>query len=43
MKEGLKIKIVADNKIPFLKGVLDQVADIVFLPGKEISEADVKF
>ena len=42
MKEGLKIKIVADNKIPFLKGVLDQVADIVFLPGKEISAADVK-
>lgn len=42
MKEGLKIKIVADNKIPFLKGVLDQVADIVFLPGKEISAADVR-
>jgi len=41
MKEGLKIKIVADNKIPFLRGVLDQVADIVFLPGKEISAADV--
>ncbi len=42
MKEGLKIKIVADNKIPFLKGVLDQAAEIVFLPGKEISAADVK-
>ena len=41
MKEDLKIKIVADNKIPFLKGVLDQVADMVFLPGKEISAADV--
>jgi len=42
MKEDLKIKIVADNKIPFLRGVLDQVADIVFLPGKEISAADVR-
>ncbi len=42
MKEGLKIKIVADNKIPFLKGVLDQVADMVYLPGKEISAADVR-
>ncbi len=42
MKEDLKIKIVADNKIPFLKGVLDQVADMVFLPGKEISAADVR-
>ena len=42
MKEDLKIKIVADNKIPFLKGVLDQVADMVYLPGKEISAADVR-
>jgi erythronate-4-phosphate dehydrogenase len=42
MKEDLKIKIVADNKIPFLKGVLDQVADMVYLPGKEISAEDVR-
>lgn len=42
MKEGLKIKIVADNKIPFLKGVLDQVTDMVYLPAKEISAADVR-
>ncbi len=42
MKEDLKIKIVADNKIPFLEGVLDQVADMVYLPGKEISAADVR-
>ena len=42
MKEDLKIKIVADNKIPFLKGALDQVADMVYLPGKEISAADVR-
>lgn len=42
MKEDLKIKIVADNKIPFLEGVLDLVADMVYLPGKEISAADVR-
>ena len=42
MKEGLKIKIVADNKIPFLKGVLEQVADMVYMPGNEISAADVR-
>jgi len=42
MKEDLKIKIVSDNKIPFLRGVLDQVAHMVYLPGKEISAADVR-
>lgn len=42
MKEDLKIKIVADNKIPFLQGILEQVADMVYLPGKEISVADVR-
>ncbi len=30
------IKIIADDKIPFLKGVFDAVADVVYLPGKEI-------
>lgn len=33
---------MADNKIPFLKGVLDDVADMVYLPGREISAADVR-
>ncbi len=42
MRGGLKIKIVADNKIPFLQGVLDDAADIVFLPGGEISAEDVR-
>jgi erythronate-4-phosphate dehydrogenase len=42
MKEDLKIKIVADNKIPFLKGALEDVADMVYLPGKEISAEDVR-
>jgi erythronate-4-phosphate dehydrogenase len=42
MKEGLKIRIIADNKIPFLKGVLDEVAYMVYLPGGEISSGDVR-
>lgn len=35
------MKIVADDKIPFLKGVLEPYADIVYLPGKSISRADL--
>lgn len=31
------IKIVADNKVPFLEGALDQVARIEYLPGGAIS------
>lgn len=30
------MKIVADDKIPFLKGVLESCADVVYLPGKAI-------
>ncbi len=33
------IKIVADNKIPFLKGVFEKHARVVYLPGREISRA----
>ncbi len=29
------MKIVCDNKIPFLKGALEPYADVVYLPGKE--------
>ena len=29
------MKIVCDNKIPFLRGVLEPYADVVYLPGKE--------
>ena len=36
-----RFKIVADDKIPFLKGVLDPFVDIVFLPGAKISAVDV--
>ncbi len=31
------MKFVADDKIPFLKGVLEPFAEVVYLPGKEIS------
>ena len=36
------MKIVADNKIPFLKGVLEPYAEVVYLPGAEIDRKDVK-
>ena len=35
------IKIVADNKIPFLRGVLEQCARIVYFPGREISKEHI--
>lgn len=31
------IRIIADNKIPFLKGALEDVADISYYPGSEIT------
>ena len=31
------IKIVADDKIPFLKGVLEPYADVRYIPGREIT------
>ena len=37
-----KIKIIADNKIPFLKGVLEPYADIKYLPPSEINHNSVK-
>ena len=33
------IKIVADNKIPFLEGALEGVAQVVYLPGAEITRS----
>ena len=35
------IRIVADDKIPFLKGAFDGMASIDFLPGGEIGRADL--
>ncbi|MBA7562639.1 Erythronate-4-phosphate dehydrogenase [subsurface metagenome] len=36
------MRIVADENIPFLKGVLEPYADVVYLPGKEISPGIIK-
>lgn len=35
------MKIVADDKIPFLKGVLEKYAEVVYLPGDLISKSDL--
>ena len=37
-----KIKILADEKIPFLHGVLEPYADVIYLPGNKIDKATVK-
>jgi len=36
------MKIVADDKIPFLKGVLDPFADVTYLPGRQITRDILK-
>jgi len=36
------MKIVADHKIPFLKGILEPYAEVIYAPGTEISAAMVK-
>lgn len=36
------MKIVADNKIPFLKGVFEPFAEVVYLPGKETTAETVR-
>ncbi len=35
------MKIIADDKIPFLKGVFEPYADIVYLPGEKIDSQSV--
>ena len=35
------MKIVVDKKIPFIKGVLEKYADVVYLEGREISRSDL--
>lgn len=37
-----KIRIIADEKIPFLKGALDGLTDIRYLPGSEIDREAVR-
>lgn len=36
------MKIVCDNKIPFLKGALEPYAEVVYLPGKDTTAEDVR-
>lgn len=36
------MKIIADNKIPFLKGVLEPFCDVEYMQGNKISNADLK-
>jgi erythronate-4-phosphate dehydrogenase len=36
------IKIIADDKIPFLRGVLEAYADIQYMPGNEIKPDNLK-
>lgn len=36
------MKIVADDKIPFLKGVLEPYADVVYVPGNKINHSMVR-
>ncbi len=36
------MKIIADNKIPFLRGALEPYAEVVYLPGKETTAEVVK-
>jgi erythronate-4-phosphate dehydrogenase len=35
------MRVVCDDKVPFLKGVLEPFAEVVYLPGGKISPADV--
>ena len=37
----MSITIVADDKIPFLKGVLEPFANVKYLPGKNITTTDL--
>jgi erythronate-4-phosphate dehydrogenase len=35
------MKIVADDKIPFLRGVLEPYAEVIYLPGQKIRNSDL--
>jgi len=36
------MKIIVDNKIPYIKDALEKVAEVVYLPGKKIGRPEVK-
>jgi len=35
------MKIVADDKIPFLKGILEPYAEVIYMPGDKITRTDI--
>jgi erythronate-4-phosphate dehydrogenase len=37
-----RLKIIADDKIPFLKGVIEPYADLIYLPGTKTTAEDVR-
>ncbi len=39
----MRYRIVIDDKIPFIQGVLEEYAHVVYLPGSDITPADVRF
>ncbi len=41
-KPFIMIKIIADDKVPFLKGVLEPFADVRYMPGGRIRNDDVR-
>jgi len=41
MNSCVNMKIVIDDKIPFIKGVLEPYAEVVYLPGGKIKHSDV--
>lgn len=38
----MRVKIVVDDKIPFIRGVFEPFAEVVYLPGGKISAEDVR-
>ena len=36
------MKVVVDSAIPYIKGILEQYAEVVYLPGLDITHDDVK-
>ncbi len=37
-----KLKIVADDKIPYLEGALEDVAEVIYLPGAAITKEEIR-
>ena len=37
----MPLKVIADEKIPFLEGVLEPFLDIRYMPGNKITNTDI--